>query len=1141
MLRRTRWLLAVAVTATTLTAVPGGPAMAEPGTAPNGSRSAAPDSGRTYTVTLLTGDVVTVRTTGSGCPQATVQPVDTGTVIRQNCGPDGHLHVVPARIAAQVGSVLDPDLFDVTALIADGYDDASTTELPVIVQPATTAARVTALGDVRQLPSIGSVAGHVPKKSPATAKQATNSLLAGAAKVWLDRRVRATGLTSGTVRAGGARQGTLLGEDRPGTGHGGGDRDLDRNLEQIDAPQAWNAGWTGKGTRVAVLDSGADFTHPDLVGRVVDHADFTVEGGDAVDHNGHGTHTASTIAGSGTAAHGQRRGVAPDAQLVIGKVLDDAGFGSDSQIIAGMEWAAQRADVINMSLGGEEPDDGTDPLSLALDNLTRQYDTLFVVSAGNSGGPISSPGSATTALTVGAVDHDDKLAYFSSRGPLVTSNVAKPELVAPGVDIVAARAAGTDLQDPIDEYYEGSTGTSMAAPHVAGAAALLVQRHPDWTPEQLKAALVGAADPLPGIDPYAVGAGRLNAARALSGPVSDQPVVNLGTFRYPQSGASETRLSWTGENTPGTVKLDLDVTVAKYDGSPAPRGTAKLGTDRITLKRGVAAGTTLRLDRAALAAKPGYYMATVTARGPGHRLVSTTPVSFYVEPRSYDLTVRTKPVPGVTEGVDTWIGTSITNLDDPMLYAGGIFTAGPETTTLRVPAGRYAVTGAFTTYDVAADRQEGVIVGETDVAVTGARTITLDPAKAKPVTATIDGVATKQVDTFFTYLQTSRNGLSWWQQISSFGESAKISVSALPEPGIGSMRAYGSFGLDSPAGAAAPYRYDVVHEYTHGVPADPAYRMTAKERSRLARIDERFHQMDSPEMVTSLRRTAFAEDGTFLGLGRTYDLPATRTDYVSPGYLYVHEGIYGGLVAQEQARGYQPGSRQTEVWARQPLHSDWVDSIVDNVGVPCATAPSRTRGNLHVDLVMLTDRHQRADCLQAGTVGVKRTLSLYRDGKLVDERNASVAEFTVPQAAADYRLTLDVDPSLILPFSTRVTTDWTFRSAGPTGVESVPLPLLAVDYVLPLSTANRATGGTASFAVRQTKGVPAQQVTSFQLWTSTDDGGTWQAARVVRDGDDYRVELPKVTAGQAVSLRVKAAGNGGSGIEQTIIRAYHAG
>ncbi len=147
----------------------------------------------------------------------------------------------------------------------------------------------------------------------------------------------------------------------------------------------------------------------------------------------------------------------------------------------------------------------------------------------------------------------------------------------------------------------------------------------------------------------------------------------------------------------------------------------------------------------------------------------------------------------------------------------------------------------------------------------------------------------------------------------------------------------------------------------------------------------------------------------------------------------------------------------------------------------------------------------------------------------------------MPQQLADYRLTLDVDTSLILPISTKVNTSWTFRSAGPDGTGSVPLPLLAVDYALPMDTNNHATGGTAELAVRQAHGVKAQKVTSFQVWTSTDDGATWKSARVTTSGDSYRVALPKAAAGQPVSLRVKAAANGGSGIDQTIIRAYHAG
>ncbi|MET7817610.1 S8 family peptidase [Micromonospora zamorensis] len=1114
MLRKTRWLLAIAVTATTLTALPGGSATAGPGGIGTTGTSRTSVDGKTYTVTLLTGDVVTVRSTGSACPQATVRPADENAVIQQTCGPDGHLHVVPARVASQIGPVLDPDLFDVTALIADGYDDENTTDLPVIVQPATASARVAALGDVLSLPSIGAVAGHVPKKSPATAKLATDSLLAGAKKVWLDRKVRATALTGGGQHA-----------------------DLDRNLDQIAAPDAWKAGWTGRGTTVAVLDTGADFTHPDLVGRVADRADFTAEGGDAVDHNGHGTHVASTIAGTGAAAHGQRRGVAPDAKLVIGKVLDDHGSGADSGIIAGMEWAATRADVINMSLGGSDPDDGNDPLSLAVDGLSRSTGALFVIAAGNSGGAISSPGSAASALTVGAVDRNDKLADFSSRGPLVTSNVAKPELVAPGVDIVAARAAGTNLQDPIDRYYEAISGTSMASPHVAGAAALLAQRHPDWTGAQLKAALVGAADPLSGVDAYAVGAGRLNAARALGGPTSDQPVVNLGTFAYPQSGTSEAKLSWTGES---TTVLDLDVSVVNHDGQSVPRGAASLSASRVTLKRGATAGATVRINRAALAARPGFYLATVTARTAGHKLVSTTPVSFYVEQPSYDLTIRTKPLPDLKEGAESWINLLVTNLTDPVIYYSGAGGTPGDTFTLRVPAGRYAILGSSVAYYVDSDVLETTLAAEPDLDVRGARSVTLDPARARPVTATVDGVPTTPTRTDLTNVQTAPNGLSWWHQVSGYGAQTTVRTTALPKPGVGSRRTWAAVNLDSPAGTAMPYRYNLVHEYAGGVPADPAFRVSGAEQAKLARIEERFHQMDSEGMVTQLIRSGFTPDGVPVTQTHEGNLPPYRTDYLSPGYLWADEGVYGGLSAQEAPHSYQPGSRQTKVWARQPLHSGWYD---DPAGAEssCATVPSRTRGNLHIDLVSLTDQHQRADCLQGGSIGVNRKLSVYRNGKLIDERDRPLADVTVAQQMADYRLTLDVDTSLILPISTRVNTSWTFRSAGPDGTGSVPLPLLAVDYALPMDTLNHATGGTAELAVRQMRGIKAQKVTSFQVWTSTDDGATWTSARVTGTGDTYRVALPTAAAGQPVSLRVKAAANGGSGIDQTIIRAYNAG
>ncbi len=286
---------------------------------------------------------------------------------------------------------------------------------------------------------------------------------------------------------------------------------LDRNLIQVNAQAAWDAGATGQGAKLAVLDTGVDATHPDLVGRVAAVEDFT-GAGDPTDRLGHGTHVAGIAAGSGAAAAGERRGLAFDASLLVGKVCDDTGSCADSAIIAGMEWAAaQGAKVVNLSLGGPHTD-GLDPVEEALERLTADRGMLFVAAAGNGGprgslppesGTISSPAEAPSALAVGAVDAEEATAGFSSTGPAQGDLSLKPEITAPGVDIIAPRASGSELGEPVGENYMKLSGTSMAAPHVSGTAAALAQRFPDWSPAQLKAALVGTATPSG--DPRVVG------------------------------------------------------------------------------------------------------------------------------------------------------------------------------------------------------------------------------------------------------------------------------------------------------------------------------------------------------------------------------------------------------------------------------------------------------------------------------------------------------------------------------------------------------------------------------------------------------------------------------------------------------------
>ncbi len=269
---------------------------------------------------------------------------------------------------------------------------------------------------------------------------------------------------------------------------------LDASVPLIDAPQVWGKGKLGTGVKVGILDTGCDLQHQDLVGRIKAHTDFTGKG-NAQDGNGHGTHVAGIIAGSGEASGGLYRGVAPEADLYIAKVLDDSGSGSTSGVIAGLEWVLdQGAQVANLSLGSDGNCDGSDALSEACDALVGQG-VVVVVAAGNNGPnprTVGSPGCARDVITIGASTDDDDIADFSSRGPTLDGRV-KPDVVFPGKDIISARALGTSLGRVVDSDYSELSGTSMATPHAAGAVALLLESEPDLSPPEMKERLKATA------------------------------------------------------------------------------------------------------------------------------------------------------------------------------------------------------------------------------------------------------------------------------------------------------------------------------------------------------------------------------------------------------------------------------------------------------------------------------------------------------------------------------------------------------------------------------------------------------------------------------------------------------------------------
>lgn len=261
-------------------------------------------------------------------------------------------------------------------------------------------------------------------------------------------------------------------------------------LEQIGLKAGTR--WTGKGVKVAVLDTGIDREHPDLAGRVVAYRNF-VEGSSDNDVQEHGTHCAGIVAGSAKPASGPRYGVAPQCELVIGKVLGDDGRGWDDAIIDGMDWAVdQGARVISMSLGA--PRAVNQPYSAVYEDLARNFaettpGVLIVAAAGNEAqrpqrlAPVGNPAACPSILAVAAVDAQKQVAWFSCA---TMDQIGTVDVAGPGVDVVSAKPGGST---------QSLSGTSMATPHVAGLAALYLQQNPKLTSAQLWAKLVERCTP----------------------------------------------------------------------------------------------------------------------------------------------------------------------------------------------------------------------------------------------------------------------------------------------------------------------------------------------------------------------------------------------------------------------------------------------------------------------------------------------------------------------------------------------------------------------------------------------------------------------------------------------------------------------
>ena len=330
-------------------------------------------------------------------------------------------------------------------------------------------------------------------------------------------------------------------------------------IDLLDNP--YYTGFTGDGIGVAIFDSGVDPSHADLSGRIAVSKGFVESfSNDGIDDYGHGTHVAGLIAGTGDTSFAQGydeyiAGIAPDADIINLRVLDESGAGRTSYVLDAIDWVLEHHEaynirVANLSLGLPPMSSyKTDPLAVACAQMVQEG-IVVVAAAGNYGdynginvyGGITSPAYSPYVIAVGAVDagdsevrSDDEVAAFSSRGPTLYDGLAKPDLVAPGVAVRSTLARNGYLYDEFPETavnpcsegvscwwgyrpspkYQELSGTSMAAPVVAGAAALVLQANRSLTPNAVKAILMGTAQVLDG-EPYVhQGAGLLNVVGAV--------------------------------------------------------------------------------------------------------------------------------------------------------------------------------------------------------------------------------------------------------------------------------------------------------------------------------------------------------------------------------------------------------------------------------------------------------------------------------------------------------------------------------------------------------------------------------------------------------------------------------------------------
>ncbi|WP_323379382.1 S8 family serine peptidase [Streptomyces durbertensis] len=1079
---------AVAVaTAVTLTVGMAAPESAgagwKAGTTPVQAGGDAQKGAKVRSVTLITGDRVLVGSRGKvvGFLRAEGReniPVQTRRIGKRT-------YVIPADAQRHIAAgKVDIALFDITELKRKQYRAVAGTGVPFIVtykgkSPAAKS-RLRAAADPEIRASLDAVNGEAVTVSEDDASAAWKALTGGSGveTISLDR-VRKVA--------------------------------LDKSVARIGAPTAWQAGYEGEGVRIAVLDTGIDTSHPDLGGgKVVAARDFSGSGSTR-DRQGHGTHVASTAAGTGAKSKGRYKGVAPKAQLINAKVLDDQGYGMDSGIIEGMEWAVARgAKVVNLSLGGYDLP-GIDPMEEAVNRLSETSGALFVIAAGNEGpgkNTISSPGSADSALTVGAVDRRDRVAEFSSIGLRTGDGHLKPDMTAPGVDIGAAAAKGSAIEQEgtrVADGYTAISGTSMATPHVAGAAALLAQQNPDWTGERIKAALTSSTKLSAGFSAVQQGSGRVDIARATRQTViAETPSVSFGTTAWPHHDDKPVNRDVTYRNL-GTKDVTLNLATETHGptGKAAPKAMFSLGARQVTVPAGGTASVRLTADTTHGGKLDGAYSMFVTATGGGQTVRTAAAVNR--EPESYDLTLR--PIGRDGKPAKEWMAAIVSEEDWFFLDSSmGI-------DKMRLPKGRYSVESAM---PIGKDGSKGYdwLVSPV-VNLTKKTAVTHDARKTKPITMTVPDKKAKSFAVRASYEIESKS----YYNASAFGAPAGLRTAQVGKVPAG-------YTLNATAQSVhvrGTNEYHVAHarkgSFYTGLKLDT-------KKSQLATIKTRMGSSVGKRdgVLFTMPSTTWSATGT------EYKLPKTATVHVradkktawSQSFLQVNykadalEAAYDGPERVLTAGKSYSQTFNTGVYG--PMLKKYDGLFRDGDMLYGSTNPlADGAGNY------------------GGSEYRSAKTTLYRNGKVykVEKDPMDFVAFQLPKGKADYRLVTTVSRSGVAAVSTKVTSSISFTSARTKSDTKVAAS--AVRYAPKLGLDSRAkAGATLSVPVKVQGSAAGKNLKSLRIEVSVNGGKSWKKLTVSKGA--VKVKNPK--AGKSVSFRAKIVDKKGNTTNQTIIDAY---